>query len=71
MGMGLFLWEASGILTPYFNGHLGRAFMSLVLLISGGLAVYLLLLKVTKAFTYKEFLETMHRAQKDSEVIRL
>jgi hypothetical protein len=45
--------------------------MSLVLLISGGLAVYLLLLKVTKAFTYKEFLETMHRAQKDSEVIRL
>jgi putative peptidoglycan lipid II flippase len=71
IGMGLFLWEASSTLTPYFHGHLGRAVISLILLISGGLAVYLLLLKITKAFTYKEFLETMHRAQKDSEVVHI
>jgi len=70
-GMGLFLFEASAILTPYFSAGLGRSLMSLTLLISGGLAVYLLLLKITKAFTYKEFSEAMLRAQKDSEVIRI
>ncbi len=70
-GMGIFLWEASTILLPYFSGHFLRSLMSLTLLISGGLVIYLLLLKLTKAFTYKEFSQAMHRAQKDSEVIKI
>lgn len=70
-GMGIFLMEASSILMPYFKQSFLKSFMSLSLLISGGLMVYLILLKITKAFTHKEFKETMFRAQKYSEVIDL
>lgn len=71
VGMGVFLSEGANILMPYFSAGLMRSIMSLTLLISGGLMVYLLLLKITKAFTYEELRETMKRAQKDSEVIHL
>jgi putative peptidoglycan lipid II flippase len=68
-GMGIFLMEASSLLMPYFGMRFLKSAMSLTLLISGGLVIYLILLKATKAFTYKEFKEAMNRAQKDSEVI--
>ena len=70
-GMGLFLFEASNILLPYFTLGILKSVVSLGLLIGGGFAIYLLMLKLTKAFTYKEFSEAMHRAQKDSEVINV
>lgn len=70
-GMGAFLMEAASILMPYFKASFLKSATSLTLLISGGLIVYLMLLKLTKAFTYKEFKEAMSRAQKDSEVINV
>ena len=69
-GMGFFLLEASEILAPYFGAGILKTVISLSLLISGGLGVYLLLLKITRAFTYKEFSDAMRRAQKYSEVVK-
>lgn len=70
-GMGFFLLEASQMVFPYLSQGILKSVMGLSLLISGGFATYLLLLKITKALTYKEFSEAMNRAQKDSEVITL
>ena len=70
-GMGFFLNEASIMLMPYFHLGVLKSFMSLGLLVGGGFSIYLLLLKLTKAFTYKELLKAMHRAQKDSEVVNI
>lgn len=67
--MGGFLWEASSLLLPYFSKSLMKGFISLMLLIGGGGIIYLMGLKLTRAFTYREFLEALNRAERDSKVI--